>query len=287
MKVKFSIYDITELEPLGSGASGTVVLCQHKFNKKLFALKIIPLKNDEKMKNLIETEIKILHGCQCDNIIKCYASYFDQGAIKIILEFMDKGTLTDITKKVGKVPENIIGMISYQILKGIEHLHSKKIIHRDIKPSNILLNSKGQVKIADFGVSGRIDTLMNSRTTLIGTYIYMPPERIGGDNYNSISDIWSVGMSILEIAIGTYPYLQLTDAKLTDVWSLSELIKERDAPKLPEGEFSSEFMSFIGACLDKDPLTRPSATDLLKHPFIQKYEKEPLTDFQAFLASLK
>jgi serine/threonine protein kinase len=249
---------------------------------------MISLKNDQKLKNLIETEIKILHGCQCDNIIRCYASYFNEGAINIVLEFMDRGTLTDILKKAKKIPEDVLGRISYQILKALDYLHRvKKIVHRDIKPSNILLNSKGSVKISDFGVSAVMMCTLDNKSSLVGTYIYMPPERIDGKNYNFISDIWSIGMTILECALGYYPYLSYNDASVNDFWHLSEVIKEKPAPTLPSNEFSNEFVDFIKLCLNKDPANRPSASTLLNHPFILLYENNSNSDLAKWLNDLK
>ncbi len=275
-KIKFSIYDLQKTDLLGIGVSGSVFLLQHKLSKKKLALKVIHFKNDEKMKNLIEAEIKALHECKSENIIKCYASYFNEGAINIVLEYMNRGTLSDVLKKVKKVPEEILGIISYQILKGLEYLHKvKKIVHRDIKPSNILINSKGLVKISDFGVSSVLKDSLDCRNTLVGTFIYMSPERVTAQSYSANSDVWSVGMSILECALGYSPYMIYNDFKMiNDYWHLSNLIRENPVPKAPEGEFSLEFCNFISVMLNKDPSERPSAASLLNHPFILQYVNE-------------
>ncbi len=236
-------------------------------------MKVIHLRNDEKMKHMIQTEVKVLHECKSDNIIRCYASYFKDGAINIVMEYMNKGTLSDTLKKVKKVPEEILGIISYQILKGLEYLHKmKKIVHRDIKPSNILLNSKGFVKISDFGVSGILKDSLDCRNTLIGTFVYMSPERIAGQNYSFNSDVWSVGMSLLECALGYCPYMIYTDFKqINDFWSLSNLVRENPVPTPNENDFSLEFCDFIKSTLIKDPADRPTASNLINHPFILQY----------------
>jgi serine/threonine protein kinase len=275
-KIKLSINDLEKTDLLGSGVSGEVFLLRHKEQQKKFlALKVIRFKNDEKLKNLIETEVKVLHECRSDNVIRCYASYFSEGAINIVLEFMDKGSLADAFKKTKKIPEEILGAIAHQILKGLEYLQKvKKIVHRDIKPCNVLLNSKGFAKISDFGVSGVMKNSLDSKQTLVGTYIYMSPERIEAQQYSFNSDVWSMAVSILECALGYYPYIMYNDYnQLSDIWCLNSIIKNNPSP-LPGDDFSEEFNDFISKCLVKDPEKRPCASTLLSHPFILLYEKE-------------
>jgi mitogen-activated protein kinase kinase 1 len=248
-------------------------------------MKVIPLKNDEKLKETIELEVKTHHNCENEYIIRCYASYFSQGAINIILEYMDIGTLNDVRKKTGTIPEDILGIISCQILRGLNYLHEKKrILHRDIKPSNILLNSKGYTKISDFGIIGPIIDSGIGRSTLIGTYIYMSPERIEAKPYSFNSDIWSVGMTILECALGFYPYLAISSKEnISDFWNLAQVIVESDVPELPLDKFSPDFIDFINMCLIKDLSKRPQTKVLLSHPFIKKFENKTPRDLAEWL----
>lgn len=249
---------------------------------------MVPLKSDPKLKLSIETECKVLHNCKCDFIVKCLATYFNEGAINIVLEFMDKGTLADVLKKAKKIPEEILGIISYQIIKGLDYLQKNKIIHRDIKPSNILLNSKGYCKISDFGVSGVMKDSMDSKQTLIGTYLYMSPERIYGLPYSFNSDLWSVAMTIFEMALGYYPYIIYNKNKeISDIWTLSNVIKENPIPPLSENEFSPEFIDFITICLERDPNKRPVVNNLLSHPFIVQYENVPPSVLGKWVAGIK
>ena len=194
----------------------------------------------------------------------------------MVLEYMNKATLADVLKKVKVIPEHILGIISNQILKGLEYLQKEKlVVHRDIKPSNILLNSNGYAKISDFGISKILEDSKDILKTLIGTYIYMSPERIRGQNYGFNSDVWSVTMAILECATGQHPYIQMNGfGNVNDLWSLLYLIDSNSSPYLPADYFSPEFCDFIQVSLNKDPGLRPNAEKLLSHPFVMKYENQ-------------
>ncbi len=120
------------------------------------------------------------------------------------MEYMDGGSLDLVLKKTGKIPEKYSRKITYAVLRGLCYLREKhQIIHRDVKPSNILVNSQGEIKICDFGVSGQlIDSMANS---FVGTRSYMSPERLQGSQYSVASDLWSLGLSLCEISLGMYP----------------------------------------------------------------------------------
>jgi len=185
---------------------------------------------------------------------------------------MNVGTLKDLYEKVTRIPESFLSNISEQILRGLQYLHEeRRLIHRDIKPSNLLVNLKGEVKIADFGVSRELSNSIKCCNTFTGTRIYMGPERLESKKgYTLSSDIWSAGMSILECAIGRYPFGNT--CKTFDL-----LIKIVHSPLpidewLPANQFSAEFRDFISLCLCKDPEQRYTATKLLNHAFITKYK---------------
>lgn len=258
---------------LGCGVSGEVFLCQDKLSKKKLALKVVKYREEIKCKSLLTTEVRIAAELKNNNIIRCYATYFLDNTINFVLEYMDKGALSDILKKVKIIPEKILGIITNQIIQGLCYMQTeKKIIHRDLKPSNILLNSKGYVKISDFGVSAMLEGSWEQKKTMIGTYIYMSPERIDADVYYLNSDIWSLGILIMECALGYYPYLQYNNFEpINNVWSLRDLIYNNDSPKF-EGDFTNEFKDFLGQCLTKDKLIRPNSMMLSKHPFVKKYD---------------
>jgi len=207
-------------------------------------------------------------------------------------------TLADLetVRVIGKGSGGIVQLVRHKwtnrvfalkVLEGLVYLHHERhIIHRDIKPSNLLVNHKGEVKITDFGVSAVLANSMGQRDTFVGTYNYMAPERISGNVYGYSSDIWSLGLVILECAIGRFPYLPLEEEEgWLNFYELLETIIEQPPPCAPPDQFSPEFCSFISACLQKDPKERMSPVDLLNHPFIKKFEDKDI-DLAILIRSL-
>lgn len=170
----------------------------------IMARKLIHLEVKPAIKKQIIRELKVLHECNFSHIVGFYGAFYSDGEISICMEYMDGGSLDLILKRAGRIPEQILGKITSAVLKGLSYLRDKhNIIHRDVKPSNILVNSSGEIKICDFGVSGQlIDSMANS---FVGTRSYMSPERLQGTHYSVQSDIWSLGLSLVEMAIGMYP----------------------------------------------------------------------------------
>ena len=177
------------------------------------AMKEIRLELDEAKFAAIIMELDILHRCVSPYIIDFYGAFFQEGAVYICMEFMDGGS---IDKLYGDgMPENVLRKVTYATTQGLKVLKDgHNIIHRDVKPTNILVNTRGQVKICDFGVSGNL--VASIAKTNIGCQSYMAPERIAGGGmaqaganggtYSVQSDIWSLGLSIIECAMGRYPY---------------------------------------------------------------------------------
>jgi mitogen-activated protein kinase kinase 1 len=151
---------------------------------------------------------------------------------------MDAGSLTQILEVVKRIPEDILGLMTIQMLRGLDYLHRvMKVIHRDIKPSNILLNKKGQVKIADFGVSGKIEKTLDCLSSWVGTMTHMSPERLKGEGYYADTDMWSLGLVLLEWALGKFPFPLNTELNEIGFWEILTSIENWDPIELPSDEF--------------------------------------------------
>ncbi|XP_022987769.1 mitogen-activated protein kinase kinase 2-like [Cucurbita maxima] len=271
---QLSLADIDIIKVIGKGNGGTVQLVQHKWTAQFFALKVIQMKIEESHRKQIAQELKINQSAQCPYIVVCYQSFYDNGSIYIILEYMDGGSLADFLKKVKQVQEPYLAALCKQVLKGLSYLHhDRHIIHRDLKPSNLLINHRGEVKITDFGVSAIMASTYGEANTFVGTYNYMSPERIIGEKYDNKSDIWSLGLIFLECATGKFPYSPPEqEGGWVNFYELMEAIVEGEPPSAPADQFTPNFCSFISACVQKDPRDRLSARELLEHPFIKMYE---------------
>ncbi|KAI5970436.1 MKK1 [Candida margitis] len=263
---------IEEVGKLGEGNGGSVTKCRVSRLQKtqVFALKMIIADSNPDVQKQIFRELDVAKKCQHPNIVKYYGTFLleRQSMIGIAMEYMDGHSLDAIYKEVAKrdqtnrISEKVLGKVAISILSGLDYLHSKNIIHRDIKPSNVLLDSKGNVKLCDFGVSG--EAVNSFASTFVGTQYYMAPERIMGKNYSISSDIWSLGMSMLEVANGKFPIdVSLGPIEVVEMVSRSELtLKDSVADSI---FWSPEFKRFIARCLIKEPSKRPIPRSLLAH----------------------
>ncbi|XP_064238076.1 dual specificity mitogen-activated protein kinase kinase 5 isoform X6 [Aotus nancymaae] len=258
--------DIRYRDTLGHGNGGTVYKAYHVPSGKILAVKVILLDITLELQKQIMSELEILYKCDSSYIIGFYGAFFVENRISICTEFMDGGSL-DVYRKI---PEHVLGRIAVAVVKGLTYLWSLKILHRDVKPSNMLVNTRGQVKLCDFGVSTQ---LVNSiAKTYVGTNAYMAPERISGEQYGIHSDVWSLGISFMELALGRFPYpqIQKNQGSLMPL-QLLQCIVDEDSPILPVGEFSEPFVHFITQCMRKQPKERPAPEELMGHPFIMQF----------------
>ena len=235
---KLSLDDVVQLEELGKGNYGTVYKVRHapairfgpgpskvsrpveaaaggggNFTGRVMAMKLIRLELDEARLATILKELVILHECVSPYVIDFYGAFFSDGAVHMCIEYMDGGSIDKLY--ANGVPEEVLRRIAHATVRGLKTLKDDhNIIHRDVKPTNILVNRRGQVKICDFGVSGNL--VSSIAKTNIGCQSYMAPERISGGalaaggnkdgSYGVQSDIWSLGLTIIECAMGSYPY---------------------------------------------------------------------------------
>jgi len=251
------------LEKLGEGSYGTVHKARRIPTNAIVAVKIVPVDND--LDDVIK-EINIMKQCKNQYVIEYYGSYFKDNGLWIVMEYCGAGSVSDLMRLTKKtLTEEQIACVCLQVLKGLKYLHGIRKIHRDIKAGNILLNEKGEAKLADFGVSGQLSDNYAKRQTVIGTPYWMAPEVIQETGHNEKADMWSLGITAIEMAESKPPHSNIHPMRAIF------MIPGRPPPTLATPEkWSPDFVNFIEKCLTKIPDERPSATILLDHPFIKK-----------------
>jgi len=290
------------------GTSGVVKLVRHKPTGRRYAMKVIQLGCSEQERKQILIEVKTLHKSDVPHIIAFTDAFYVDNAVHLILEYMDGGSLADVLSRRGPLPEPLLARVSRDMLGGLDHLHRVlKVVHRDIKPSNVLLNSRGEVKLADFGMSGQLASTFSRLASWVGTAAYMSPERISGSQYSYDSDIWALGVSLWECSVGRYPYTKdggsvaaapgggghgggngggmLPEEQKGGgllFWDLLFLIVECPPPPLPpEYGLSPAFCDLVHACMVTEGSARPSAHQLLANPWLQ--ETDAVSDLVAWV----
>ncbi|XP_064408031.1 mitogen-activated protein kinase kinase kinase kinase 2 [Latimeria chalumnae] len=254
------------IQRIGSGTYGDVFKARNLKTGQLAAIKIIKLDPGDDISS-IQQEITMMRECTHQNIVAYFGSYLRNNKLWICMEFCGGGSLQDMYHVTGPLSEKQIAFVCREMLKGLHHLHVKGKMHRDIKGANILLTDRGDVKLADFGVSAEINASVAKRKSFIGTPYWMAPEvaaveKKGG--YNQLCDIWAVGITAIELAELQPPMFELHPMRALMVMSKSSF----QPPKLKDKtKWSHEIHNFIKLALTKNPKKRPTAEKLLQHPF--------------------
>ncbi|UXI20641.1 pre-mRNA-splicing factor ISY1 [Sarcoptes scabiei] len=278
LKDPAGIFDLIEI--VGNGTYGQVYKGRHTKTGQLAAIKIMDVTEDEE--DEIKLEINVLKKFSHHrNIATYYGAFIHKSPegkddkLWLVMEYCGAGSVTDLVKstKGHSLKEDWIAYICREILRGLNHLHQNKIIHRDIKGQNVLLTDDAEVKLVDFGVSAQLDRTIGRRNTFIGTPYWMAPEVIACDEnpeatYDNRSDLWSLGITAIEMAENTPPLCDLHPMRALF------LIPRNPPPRLKSKKWSQKFQKFIETILVKDYTKRPFTDQLLKHSFIRDQPNE-------------
>ena len=254
---------------LGRGSHGSVYKAKNIQTGLIMAVKQIDINvafQNPEDRARVEHEINLLKSCKHQNIVQYFGCVTNNTHMTVLMEYCAGGSLADCIQRTNQcLTEQEIGWVVVACLQGLAYLHHHDIVHRDIKAGNILLTDAARVKIADLGVSKRILDPSSVRKSVVGTPFWMSPEVITSSGYNTKADIWSLGITCIELAEGRPPLSELNPMKA--IFQIPIL----DPPTLTfQSSFSHQFNDFIACCLIKDPQQRYSAIDLLQHPFVQQ-----------------
>ena len=263
--------EVEEFGVVGHGTSGSVRSAVHLPTHRLLALKRIQVMNEREKRQQFLAEVKWLMELpesEAHSLVRFHGAFLDQqeSTISIALEYVAGGSLQSHVRSAGPVPERVLAQWVIQLLEAFEYLHStRKVVHRDVKPANVLLTLGGEPKLTDFGLAANVASTQGVCDSFRGTMCYMSPERVQNEAYSCSSDIWSLGLIVLEALTARYPYEKWMYAP----FELILQICNGPSPEVPEQPpVSEELNHFICDCLAKDPEARPSAEKLLQHAFV-------------------
>uniref|UniRef100_A0A158R410 mitogen-activated protein kinase kinase n=1 Tax=Syphacia muris TaxID=451379 RepID=A0A158R410_9BILA len=281
--VEVKAQDLKALEQIGRGAYGVVEKMEHVATGNILA-RIHSYVNDESQKRMLVELQACMKSDSCPQMVRFYGAMFREGDVWICMEVMDisldKFYQTKYEK--GKLPEMFCAKVALSVTEGLNFMKKQmNLIHRDVKPSNILLSKQGCVKICDFGISGSLTNSV-AKTINAGCKPYMPPERIDGDkkdSYDVRADVWSLGITLIEIATGSHPYSKWK----TPFEQLKQVVHEAP-PRLQSNlGYSTTFQDFVALCLTKDYNQRPKYPQLLDHGFLKVAKDDTEFDIGKFI----
>lgn len=294
------------LEEVGHGAFGIVNKVVERSTGRKLARKLIFLQprkeENEKIIARIKQELLVLSDCSCDNIVAFHGAHSDDIHLSIFMELMDM-SLHDMILSVGLVPVNHLSWITFNALNAVRYLKAeKRVLHRDLKPANILVNTAGEVKLCDLGICATLSKLKSTASSWVGTHTYMSPERLNGKGSTVSSEVWSLGMILVEAAIGRYPiphlenseimvirkklsllgrskwkdlkslqkkWLRATCQRVTNFAIVELMAQLWPPPRLPASLFSDDFRDFCNNCLRRTAGERATVDELLSHAFVR------------------
>lgn len=258
-------------EQVGKGSFGVV----YKVNKgkQVFAVKVL-----EDNGNLVslQQEIGLQSYTPGPNVVSIIDTYYFDDKLWIVMEYMNAGSLADLLDTQVAFPEEAIAYVTKEVLEALKYMHRHHQIHRDIKSVNIMLDTEGHVKLVDFGGAAVLTKEQSKRNSLVGTPHWMAPELIRRIPYNDSVDIWSLGITVLEMAEGVPPFADISDGMKVMLKIVTDCAPFFQDPF----SWSEDFQNFLGAMLEKDPANRMSATQLSQHKFLQRaYTREQFAQF--------
>ncbi|KAK8716331.1 hypothetical protein V6N13_043646 [Hibiscus sabdariffa] len=252
---------------LGRGTFGHVYLGFNSQSGQMCAIKEVRFVSDDQTSKeclkQLNQEINLLSQLSHPNIVRYYGSELGEETLSVYLEYVSGGSIQKLLQEYGAFKEPVIQNYTRQILSGLAYLHGINTVHRDIKGANILVDPTGEIKLADFGMAKHI-TACGTMLSFKGSPYWMAPEVVMNTNgYNLAVDIWSLGCTILEMATSKPPW-----SRYEGVAAIFKIGNSRGMPEIPD-HLSNEAKSFIRLCLQRDPSARPTALQLLDHPFIR------------------
>lgn len=278
---------------LGCGSCGTVRQGMIRTAGLPVAIKTLKVDRKEQREQLVNEVRGLIQAEGCPCLVQWYAGFVSRrnGQVHIVLELMDFGSLADLKQRLAgraegstsRIPPSILARMVSQMVQGLDHLHARRILHRDIKPANVLLDSRGDVKLSDFGITKVLDQTMAS--TSVGTQVYMSPERCDVGSYSLPADVWSLGMVVYELATGRHPFNGAT----TFAALLHSLIDQPE-PRLDETDgHSTPLCDFVACCLTRNVTERATAAQLLTHEFVTTHvaSQEELSEWLKSICELE